>query len=249
MKIQWLQTLAMNLVVLSCASCASMSSMIGKTTYDPASYGTAALIETASSPKSVTSDAVAAARQLAKRNLTEEEGLKLRDALLAQGNWKVRVALLQTMAEKQMTYLRDDLAEYAMEAPDAETAVQAGVTVMALTSDQEKALKFAGTLLIKGLYPAQRARAARLIANTFPEYAERLFIKALEDETSASAATLMCEFLAQKGTEKSLPVLDGIANDVARIYQADKYLDNVKTTSESVRAAAVRGAERLRVLQ
>jgi hypothetical protein len=59
----------------------------------------------------------------------------------------------------------------------------------------------------------------------------------------------MCEFLAQKGTEKSLPVLDGIANDVARIYQADKYLDNVKTTSESVRAAAVRGAERLRVLQ
>mgnify|MGYP001269077846 FL=1 len=44
-------------------------------------------------------------------------------------------------------------------------------------------------------------------------------------------------------------MLDGIANDVARIYQADKYLDNVKTTSESVRAAAVRGAERLRVLQ
>ena len=230
-------------------SCASMSSMIGKTTYDPASYGTTALIETASSPKSVTSDAVAAARQLAKRNLTEADGAKLMDALLSQKNWKVRVALLQTMAEKQMTYLRDSLAEYALEAPDAETAVAAGVTVMALTADQVEALKFVGGLLLKGTYAAQRARAARVIANAFPEYAERLFIKALETETSASAATLMCEFLAQKGTEKSLPVLDGIANDVARIYQADKYLDNVKTTSESVRAAAVRGAERLRVLQ
>ncbi len=245
MKNQWLKSLTMGLVVLSSASCASMSSLIGKTTYDPASYGTAALIETASSPKSVTSDAVAAARQLSKRNLTEEDGAKLLDALLTQRNWKVRVALLETMANKQMTYLRDELAEYALEAPDPETAVQAGVTVMALTSDQEKALKFASGLLSKGLYPAQRARAARLIANAFPEYAEPLFIKALEDETSASAATLMCEYLAQKGTENSFPVLEEIANNVTRIYQTDKYLD-VKTTSESVRAAAVRGVERLR---
>lgn len=227
------------------SSCASMSSMIGKTTYDPASYGTAALIETASSPKSVTSDAVAAAKQLAKRNLTEAEGRSLLDALLAQQNWKVRVALLQTMAEKQLVYLRDDLAAYALDPPDSESAVESGVTVMALTADQQQALKFAGKLLLQGKYPAQRARAARLVANAFPEYAERLFIKALETENSASAATLMCEFLAQKGTEASLSVLDGIANNVTRVYQPDRHLD-VKTTAESVRAAAVRGVERLR---
>ena len=99
--------------------------------------------------------------------------------------------------------------------------------------------------MLKGTYAAQRARAARLIANAFPEYAERLFIKALETETSASAATLMCEFLAQQGTDKSLPVLDEIANNVTRVYQPDRHLD-VKTTAESVRAAAVRGVERLR---
>lgn len=240
------------LIALSCllllTSCASMSSIIGKTTYDPASYGTEALIETARSPKSVNSDAIAAAKQLAKRTLTEEDGRALYAALLEQKSWKVRVALLQTMAEKQMTYLRDDLAAYALEASDPETAVESGITVMALTTDQVAALKFAGKLLLEGIYPAQRARAARLIANAFPEYAERLFIKALEDETSASAATLMCEFLAQKGTEKSFPVLKEIANNITRVYQTDKYLD-VKTTSESVRAAAVRGTERFRTRQ
>lgn len=248
MKVTWLRTMAIILFPLCCASCASMSSLVGRTTYDPASYGTRALIETVRSPKSVTSDAVAAARQLADRNLTEEEGAQLLDALLGHGNRKVRVALLQTMAAKDMRYLRNDLAKFAMDAPDAESAVEAAVTVMLLTDDQMEALKFVGRLLLQGKYPAQRARAARLIANAFPEYAERLFIKALDEETSASAATLMCEFLAQKGTVKSLPVLDGIANNVTRIYQTDNYLE-VKTTSESVRAAAVRGAERLRELQ
>ena len=232
-------------IVSLLVSCASISNMMGKPTYDPSSYGTGALIETIRSPKSVASDATAAANQLAKRSLTEEEGHELMAALLELRSSKPRVALLQTMAAKQMTYLRDNLVDYALDAPDPDTAVQAGVTVMELTSDQAEAMKFAARLLLEGTYDAQRARAARLIAAAFPEQAERLFIKSLDKETSASAATLMCEFLAQKGTSASLPVLDGIANNVTRVYHADNYLD-VKTTSESVRAAAVRGAERLR---
>lgn len=245
MKRAYVVTVCLPLVSLLVSSCSTVSNLVGKPTYDPASYGTGALIDTIQSPESNSTDAAAAAKQLAQRNLSEAEGRELMDTLLALKNWKVRVALLQTMATKQMTYLREDLAAYAMEAPDSESAVEAAVTVVALTSDQLAAAKFAGKLLLQGTYPAQRARAARLIANTFPEYAEKLFIKALEKETSASAATLMCEYLAQKGGSASLPVLDGIANDVTRIYQTDNFLD-VKTTSESVRAAAVRGAERLR---
>ena len=248
-KYKYLRIIGGCIAALSCVSCASMSSMVGKATYDPTSYGTGALIQTVASPESVTSDAVAAARELANRNLTGKDGAQLMEALLSQKNAKVRVALLQTMAARQMTFLRNDLKKYALDAPDPQSAVEAGVTVMSLMEDQAEALKFSAAMLLKGLYPAQRARAARLIANAFPEYAEQLFIRALKDETSASAATLMCEYLAQKGTSKSLPILNDIANDITRVYQADKYLDNVKTSADSVRAAAVRGVERLSVYQ
>lgn len=247
MKRVWVFSAVLPLVPLLFASCATMSNLVGKPTYDPSSYGTAALIETVRSPQSVTSDATAAAKQLAQRTLSEEEGRELMDVLQENKNWKVRVALLQTMAAKHMTYLREDLAAYALEAPDSETAVAAATTVVELTSDQVEVLRFSTKLLIASAYPAARARSARLIADAFPEYAERVFVKALDEETSASSATLMCEFLAQKGSSECLPVLDEIANNVTRVYQIDNYL-GVKTTSESVRAAAVRGSERLKGL-
>jgi len=136
------------------------------------------------------------------------------------------------------------VAYYALAAPDADTAVEASVTAIALTTEPEDALKAAAAFLLKGKFAAQRARAAKLVATTFPEYAERLFVRALEKETSASAATLMCEFLAQKGSAACLPTLEEIANNVTQKYKADKHL-GIKTDAESVRAAAVRGVERL----
>jgi hypothetical protein len=232
------------LCALSLSACATMNDLVGKSSYDPASYGTKALLSMVASADSTASDAAAAAKELANRRLTEEEGRQLFQALQAQPKEKVRVAILKTIAAKQLDYLREPVVAYALKAPDEDTAVEAAVTAIALTTEQEDALKSAAGFLLKGKFPAQRARAAKLVATTFPEYAERLFVRALEKETSASAATLMCEFLAQKGSPACLPTLESIANDVGRKYEADKWL-GVKTDSESVRAAAVRGVERL----
>lgn len=240
--------LAGALCVLSLSSCATMSDLVGKSSYDPASYGTKALLETVSSANSTGSDAAAAAQELANRRLTPEEGMQLFNALKTQKKEKVRIAILQTIAQKQLTYLRNPVAAYALKAPDDDTGVEAAVTAVALTSDPEEALKMSAAFLLKGPYAAQRARAARLVATTFPEAAEKLFVRALKTETSASAATLMCEFLAQKGTPDCLATLEGIANDVEKKYEADKWL-GVKTDSDSVRAAAVRGVERLSGLE
>lgn len=237
--------LACILVFASCAAMnANMSNLVGKSSYDPASYGTKALLSTVGNPDSTSSDATAAARELVNRRLTEDEGRQLFDALQKQSNEKVRVAVLRTISAKQLTYLRSSVASYALKAPDEDSGVEASVTAIALTSEPADALKTAAAFLLKGPYAAQRARAARLVATSFPEYAERLFVKALPTETSASAATLMCEFLAQKGSRACLPTLEEIANNVTKKYKADKHL-GVKTDAESVRAAAVRGVERL----
>lgn len=229
---------------LSLASCATMSDLVGKSSYDPSSYGTKALLETVASEDSTASNAAAAAQELANRRLSPEEGQQLFNALKTQKKEKVRIAILQTISAKQLTYLCKPVAAYALKAPDDDTGVEAAVTAVSLTSDPDEALKMAAAFLLKGPYAAQRARAARLIATTFPGAAEKLFIQALKTETSASAATLMCEYLAQKGTPDSLPTLEAIANDVGKKYEADKWL-GVKTDADSVRAAAVRGVERL----
>lgn len=242
------QTMAKGLAGVACVllltSCASMTNLVGKSSYDPTSYGTKALLSTVSDPDSTGSDAAAAAKELKNRRLTEDDGQQLFAALKKQSKAKVRVAILQTIAAKQLTYLRTSVAAYALKAPDEDTGVEASITAIALTEEPTDALKTAAAFLLKGPYAAQRARAARLIATSFPEYAERLFVKALEKETSASAATLMCEFLAQKGSAACLPTLEEIANNVTQKYKADKHL-GIKTDAESVRAAAVRGVERL----
>ncbi len=236
---------ALALLLTSCATMsANMANLVGKSSYDPASYGTKALLATVADPDATASDATAAAKELVQRRLAEDEGQQLFEALKKQSKAKVRVAILQTIAAKRLAYLRTSVAAYAVKAPDEDTGVEASVTAIALTEEPADALKTAAAFLLKGPYAAQRARAARLVATSFPEYAERLFVKALEKETSASAATLMCEFLAQKGSDACLPTLEGIANNVAQKYTADKHL-GIKTDAESVRAAAVRGVERL----
>ena len=242
---QGLAGLACALWLTSCATMsANMTNLVGKSSYDPASYGTKALLATVADPDATSSDAAAAAKELVNRRLTEEEGQQLFAALRKQPKEKVRVEILKTIAAKQLTQLRTSVASYALKAPDENTGVEASVTAIALTSEPADALKTAAAFLLKGPYAAQRARAARLVATSFPEYAERLFVKALEKETSASAATLMCEFLAQKGSPACLPTLEEIANNVTKKYKADKHL-GIKTDADSVRAAAVRGVERL----
>ena len=243
--VQGLAGMACALLLTSCATMtANMTNLVGKSSYDPSSYGTKALLATVANPDSTSSDATAAAKELVNRRLTEEDGQQLFAALQKQSKEKVRVEILRTIAAKQLTYLRPSVASYALKAPDEESGVEASVTAIALTSEPADALKTAAAFLLKGPYAAQRARAARLVATSFPEYAERLFVKALDKETSASAATLMCEFLAQKGSRACLPTLEEIANNVTQKYKADKHL-GVKTDAESVRAAAVRGVERL----
>lgn len=245
MKKQFMFISAGALVCGLLVSCKTMSMITGNPSYDPSTYGTAALMETIGSTESTTGDSEGAAKELAKRKLSKTDGQTMLGLLKDQKNRKTRLALLRTMAAQNMTYLRDDLVAYVPTAPDAETATEAAMTVVALTADSAAAFDFAKTTLLTGAFPQLRARAARLLAGSFPTEAESLFIQALDKETSASAATFMCEFLAQKGGSASFEILDKIGNDVTRPYQTDEFL-GVKTTAETVRAAAVRGAERLR---
>jgi hypothetical protein len=246
MKKQFMFVFAGMLVCCLLMSCKTISGVMGKPSYDPSTYGTEALIETIRSTKSTGGDSEGAAKELANRKLSRTDGQTLLGLLQDQKNRKTRLALLKTMVAQNMTYLRDDLAAYISKAPDAATATEAAMTVVAFTEDAGAALAFTKTTLLEGAFPELRARSAKLLAGSFPAEAESLFIQALEKETSASSATFMCEFLAQKGGSGSFEILKKIANDVTRPYQTDNYL-GVKTTTETVRAAAVRGAERLRV--
>ena len=79
------QTMVKGVAGLACAllltSCASMSNLVGKSSYDPASYGTKALLTTVADPDSTASDAAAAAKELKNRRLTEDDGQQLFAAL------------------------------------------------------------------------------------------------------------------------------------------------------------------------
>jgi len=225
--------------------CSCLKTLMGKPTYDPSTYGTAALLDTVRSGQSSASDAEAAAQELGKRKLSEADGYALIGALKGQQHRKARVAILQTITTHKMTFLFKDLAVYSLKVPDAETGVEAAMAVVALAPGADTVLAYSKAMLVKAQFAEVRARAARLIVTSFADNAEPLFIKAVENEKSASAATFMCEYLAQKGSAESADILNRIANDVNRIYETDSYL-GTKTTSETVRGAAVRGSERFR---
>jgi hypothetical protein len=61
------------LVVGTLAGCKSTDVMVWKPTYDPATYGTQALMRTVKDADRPKRDAIAAAKELAKRTLTESE--------------------------------------------------------------------------------------------------------------------------------------------------------------------------------
>lgn len=238
--------LLMHLVLLPvCLGMCSCATLTDKPSYNPMAYGTGALLNTVASEKSSSCDARGAAQELADRKLSESDGRILMKSLCTQKHGAVRVAILKTMLSQQMSYIYPDLVEYLSSAPDPETGIEAASTAVALAPDADAVMQLSKGLLLNGKFPEIRARAANLIASNFADQAEPLFIQALNKETSASAATFMCEYLAQKGTKASYAILDNIANDVMRKYDIDKFL-GVKTTAETVRAAAVRGAERFR---
>ncbi len=225
--------------------CSCSTTLTGRPTYDASTYGTSALLDMVSSTQSSAGDAEAAAKELAKRKMTAADGAKLLSALQIQPHRKARVALLKTITTQGMTCLYGGLVTYSSAAPDAETAIETATTVVSLAPNEEAVFEYSKATLLTAKFSEVRSRAARLIVSNFPDRAEPIFIQALGQEKSASAATYMCEYLAQKGSSSSFTILNSIANDVARTFEADSYL-GTKTTSETVRGAAVRGAERLR---
>ncbi len=213
-------------------------------TFNPAAVGTDALVTMTGSSDAKTSDAKKAALHLSDRKLSEADGRKIMTSLQSQNDADVCVALLKTINVKKMTYLREDLENYLLKSHPAKVTAEAANTILSMITEPNEALAL-GVKLIPNEHAEVRARAAQLLVKFPVETVEPLFIKALETESSATVATYMCEFLAQKGTEASLPILNKIANDTNRKFTSDKYL-NISAQADSVRAAAVRGAERLK---
>ncbi len=178
--------------------CSCLKTLMGKPTYDPTTYGTTALLDAIRSGQSSAGDAEAAAQELARRKLSEEDGYALMGALKGQQHRKARVAIIKTIKTQKLNFLFKDMAIYSTTAPDAETGIEAAMAVVALAPGADSVLAYARGMLVKAKYGEVRARAARLIVTSFADHAEPLFIKALESEKSASAATFMCEFLAQR---------------------------------------------------
>jgi hypothetical protein len=218
--------------------------MVWKPTYDPATYGTQALMRTVKDADRPKRDAIAAAKELAKRTLTERDGRALLAILQSTASHKVQVAILETMKAQRMTYLKADLKAYQSQLNHADSAAAGAATIAALMDSEVETLKFMQTLLVRSKFSNVRARAARLLASYEGE-AEAVFNMVLVREPSASTATIICKTLGDYGGSSSLPVLREVANAVDRVFTAEKHLGE-KATSETVRAAAVSAIEAIR---
>ena len=85
LKFKAIAGMACVLLLTSCATLtANMTNLVGKSSYDPASYGTKALLTTVANPDATSSDAIAAAKDLVNRRLTDEEGQQLFEAVEKQ---------------------------------------------------------------------------------------------------------------------------------------------------------------------
>ncbi len=213
----------------------------GKPSFDPSTYGTTALKQVIRNPEVSRRDGVAAAEELATRTLGVEDGYELFELMKLNKHSSITVALLQTIAKQNMGYLRNDLQSHQADIRDPDTAAESASTVYQFIHDDAEKFEFMKNLLLNSSHANVRARAVRVLSS-YNEEAEDAFIAALEHETSASAATAMCEALQKFGTPKSLTIINKIANDIHRVYVADNVLGE-RATAETVRAAAVRAHE------
>jgi hypothetical protein len=209
----------------------------GKPSYDPATFGVKALMDRIRNPDYPVRDGVAAAAELAGRNLTEEDGQALMALLNLNRDQRINVSLLNAIVAKKMAFLKPDLMTFQGQVRDAETAAACSAAISGFIQDDTELFGFIKELVLKSPYANVRARAAKVLAS-YEGQAADVFVEALDRETSASTALLMCETLRKVGSDPCYEMLDKIANDVAREFKADDYY-GTKVTANNVRAAAV----------
>ncbi len=235
-------------ISLFLVSCKNMNvgMVTGKPSYEPSTYGTEALKKVIKDPAVSKRDGVAAAEALAGRKLNAKDGAELLELLKLNRHSAINVALLQTMVKQDMIYLRDDLKACQPQAIDPDTAAELAATVYSFIEDDNDRFEFMKGLLLGSQHANVRARAVRVLSS-YKERSEDAFITALEKESSASAAAVMCGALGEFGSAKSEKILDTVANEVNRSYVSDSTLGE-KATAETVRAAAVKAQEALKSL-
>jgi hypothetical protein len=215
-----------------------------KNPFDPSTLGTQALVDLVASPDTREKVVTASLRELSARNLSPQEASTLSASLPTQKQ-DVRWEILSMLIAKKMTHLYPEMITRSRETADTLTAVAYLHTASALMPASPLLRNDLGTFLLEGGSPELRVHAAKFLVERFPREAEHFFIQALEKENSATVATYMTMFLAEKGTAESLPLLTRLSNDLDRRFTDDKLLGPACNT-ETVRAAAVRGVERLR---
>lgn len=218
---------------------------VTKPTYEPATYGTGALISVLLDPETVEPDAMLAAQTLAERRMGKEDGQSLMDAVRMQPYEQVRLEVLNTIGSHQLSYLYPQLMAYVLEAEDPQTAVRSLDAASSVLRKDKPLFEDLSRLLLTAEKPEVRARAGMQLTKRFPYEAEPVLVKALADEQSATVAAMITEYLSLKGTRRSLAVLEQISNDINRVFVEDHFLGK-QFTAESVRGGAVQAVQRLR---
>lgn len=213
--------------------------------FDPETWGTRALISVLHDPQRSVEDAQKAAKALADRRMGEEDGRYLMEAAMQHPSEEVKLEILTTIGARGLRYLYPILMAFVAEAASPPIAVRALDAGVALASGDPELYQDLSRLLLTAEKPEVRVRAGMQLTKRFPFESEPVFIEALEDEVSASVAAMMTEYLALKGTRKSLPVLEDVSNDIQRVYLEDDFLGKT-FTAESVRGGAVKAVQRLR---
>ncbi len=227
--------LTLNLaMVLLTSSCETIG---GRASFAPSTYGTEALKNVLRDPMHTRRDGVASAKELQTRTLSEKDGRELLAFVRTSPHTSVKVDLLKTMSTRQMAYLKPDLLKFLSKSGNAQVTAECVATISSFIDDDDELLAFMSSLLLNSPHPNVRARSARLLSS-FGKEAEGVFIQSLKKETSASAATVMCETLHKIGSEACFPILQQIANDVDRPFEPDSYLGK-RANAATVRATAV----------
>jgi len=240
-------TICLTALLLLSASCKTTDItgvFTGAPSYTPSTYGTDALLKILENPDSSKNDGKAAATELSNRTLDESDAQRLVDTLGINHASAVQVQILKTIQTKDLFPLRTALVERMPQITDADAAVECAIAITQFTDDDDVLYDFASDLILNSPHPKVRARATRLLT-TYGTDAEPVFLEALETEKSATAATVMCNFLGKHGSDQSFEILEQIANDVDRAYDTDDFLET-KYNAESVRAVAVATVESIK---
>ena len=186
-----------------------------------------------------------AVETLAEREMGRQDGQLLMRAAMEHPSQEVKIEILTAIGMQRLRYLYPVLIAFVTEAETPQIAVRSLDAAVAVATEDKVLYRDLSRMTLTAERAEVRARAGMQLTKRFPFESEPVFIEALEEETSASVAAMMTEYLAMKGTRKSLSILEEISNDIDRAFVADEFLGKT-FTAELVRGGAVQAVQRLR---